>query len=108
MRNNLVYIPSIAFSVFLLLAVGIPLGQTAAVLPYTSGYNYGCADSGIGDQYINRSDKGPSSDAFMQGYREGFNACLAHRNMTSQGGSPGTGSQASLIPDPMLPDLRRR
>jgi tetratricopeptide (TPR) repeat protein len=46
----------------------------------TSGYNRGCIDAQIpnpSERYINQSNNGPSfhSDAFMQAYNEGFDAC---------------------------------
>jgi hypothetical protein len=48
--------------------------------PYDSGYGRGCDDARIlvpSDRYINQPQKGPSfhTDAFMQGYYNGYNAC---------------------------------
>lgn len=50
--------------------------------PYDSGYDHGCDDAGIldpSDRYINQPEKGPSfhTDAFMQGYYDGYGACAA-------------------------------
>jgi len=48
--------------------------------PYDSGYDHGCNDAGISDsseRYINQPEKGPSfhTNAFMNGYYDGFNGC---------------------------------
>jgi hypothetical protein len=57
--------------------------------PYDSGYDHGCDDAGRSesDKYINQPEKGPSfhTNAFMDGYYAGLNAC------SSGGGSNGGG-----------------
>ena len=62
--------------------------------PYDSGYEHGCDDAKISDssdRYINQPDKGPGfhTDAFMQGYYDGYGACTNSRENTS---SPGVGT----------------
>ena len=81
----------------ILVAILIQLGQCAyAISGYDSGYNHGCNDAKIADpsqRYINQPQKGPNfhSDAFMQGYKSGFNSCalqqsnsLPHSDSSSQ------------------------
>jgi pyruvate dehydrogenase complex dehydrogenase (E1) component len=56
--------------------------------PYDSGYDHGCNDAGIpdpSDRYINQPEKGPSfhTDAFMQGYHDGFEGCSPTNNAES-------------------------
>jgi hypothetical protein len=69
------------FSVLMLLTVTFALPSYASGNdPYDSGYDHGCDDAGISDsseRYINRPEKGPAfhTDAFMNGYYFGFNAC---------------------------------
>ena len=55
--------------------------QVYASSPYDSGYNHGCNDARISDpsdRYINQPEKGASfhTDMFMQGYYDGFDACI--------------------------------
>jgi preprotein translocase subunit SecG len=65
----------------LVVVILIQLGQYAyAISGYDSGYNHGCDDAKIADpseRYINQPERGPNfhSDAFMQGYKSGFNSC---------------------------------
>jgi hypothetical protein len=65
----------------LILVILIQLGQFAyAISGHDSGYNHGCDDAKVADpsqRYINQPEKGPNfhSDAFMQGYKSGFNSC---------------------------------
>ena len=73
---------SVSLLVLKLLIIVNRIGQLiiyAASAP-TSGYSRGCSDSQISnlaDRYINQPEKGPSfhSNAFMQAYHDGFNAC---------------------------------
>ena len=69
-----------------LVAILIQLGQyTCAISGYDSGYNHGCDDAKVADpsqRYINQPEKGPNfhSDAFMQGYKSGFNSCSVQQS----------------------------
>jgi hypothetical protein len=61
------------------------LGQPTYAAPHTSGYNHGCSDAQISDpsqRYINQPGKGSDfhTDAFMQAYNEGFDACSGSSN----------------------------
>jgi hypothetical protein len=76
---------SIPLGILTLLTIFSPLGQETYAAAHTSGYNHGCSDAQISDsseRYINQPDKGSSShsDAFMQAYNEGFDACSADSN----------------------------
>jgi len=70
----------------ILVAILIQLGQyTYAISGYDSGYNHGCDDAKVADpsqRYINQPEKGPNfhSDAFMQGYKSGFNSCSVQQS----------------------------
>jgi hypothetical protein len=71
---------SIALGILTMLTMHSQLGQLTYADSHTTGYNRGCSDSQISDpseRYINQPEKGPSfhSDAFMQAYHDGFNAC---------------------------------
>ena len=59
---------------------------------HTSGYNRGCSDAQISDpseRYINQPGKGSDfhSDAFMQAYNDGFDACSGNSNRNDNSGS---------------------
>jgi hypothetical protein len=56
--------------------------------PFDSGYDHGCNDAAILDpseRYINQPEKGPSfhTDAFMQGYYDGYDACTNSTELMS-------------------------
>jgi hypothetical protein len=76
------------FSVLMLSIVTFALPSYASGNdPYDSGYDHGCDDAGISDsseRYINQPEKGHSfhTNAFMNGYYDGFDACSG-----SSGGS---------------------
>jgi hypothetical protein len=83
-------------------AILIQLGQYAyAISGHDSGYNHGCNDAKVADpsqRYINQPEKGPNfhSDAFMQGYKSGFNSCSVQlSDSLPPSGSP---SQTPLLP----------
>ena len=69
--------------------------------PYDSGYDHGCDDAGRSepDKYINQPEKGPSfhTNAFMDGYYAGLNAC-------SGGGDNGSGGFEESRPFDEAPD----
>ena len=84
------------------LAILIQVGQsTYAISGYDSGYTHGCNDAKLADpseRYINQPEKGPNfhSDAFMQGYKSGFNSCSVQQsNSLPPSDSP---SQTSASP----------
>ena len=60
----------------------IPLGQPASAKSmYDLGYDHGCTDANAGGHpYLESPGKGPSfhTDAFMQGYNDGYSDC-SHR-----------------------------
>jgi hypothetical protein len=62
-------------------------GQLAAALtPYDSGYRHGCADGRLGGHfYLDTPGKGPTfhTAAFMQGYNNGYSACVGATNTNS-------------------------
>jgi hypothetical protein len=73
------------------------LGQPIYAASHTTGYDRGCSDAQISDpseRYINQPEKGPGfhSDAFMQAYNDGFNACSGSSNPEddNNGNSGGT------------------
>jgi hypothetical protein len=72
-----------------LIVVSVPFSAYASSSnPYDSGYDHGCNDAGILDpsnRYINQPEKGPSfhTDAFMQGYYDGFEGCTPPTNAES-------------------------
>lgn len=54
-----------------------------AISAHDSGFDHGCDDAKISNsdnRYINQPEKGPSfhTKAFMNGYDDGFDACLSH------------------------------
>jgi hypothetical protein len=85
------------------IAILIQLGQYAyAISGFDSGFNHGCSDAKLSDpseRYINQSEKGPNfhSDAFMRGYKSGFNSCSVHQsnNIPSSNSSPTSDSPAT-------------
>jgi hypothetical protein len=83
--RHLKYLFTISFSAFLLtaflLSPQIKLVDASRNSAYESGYSHGCKDAKISnpsDRYINQPGKGPNhhTSEFMQGYDEGYNACL--------------------------------
>jgi hypothetical protein len=79
-NRKYVAIFSIMSGILTMLAIRSQLGQPIYAAAHTSGYNHGCSDAQISDpseRYINQPEKGPSfhSEAFMQAYHDGFNAC---------------------------------
>jgi hypothetical protein len=83
---------SISLGILTLLTMLSPLGQQIYAAAHTSGYNHGCSDAQISDpseRYINQPEKGPSfhSDAFMQTYNEGFDACSSDSNSNTNSNS---------------------
>ena len=66
--------------------------QVYASSPYDSGYNHGCNDARISDaddRYINQPEKGSSfhTSKFMQGYYDGFDACINNIQTTTGPGA---------------------
>ena len=75
-----------------MLTIHSQLGQPIYAAAHTSGYNHGCSDAQISDpsvRYINQPEKGPGfhSEAFMQAYNEGFDACSGNSNGNDNSGS---------------------
>jgi hypothetical protein len=90
----------------ILVAILIPLVQyTYAISGYDSGYNHGCDDAKVADpseRYINQPEKGPNfqSDAFMQGYKSGFNSC----SLQQSGSLPSSDSPSQTLSLPTMTD----
>jgi hypothetical protein len=79
---------SIMLGILTMLTIHSQLGEPVYAAAHTSGYNHGCSDAQISnpsDRYINQPEKGSSfhSDAFMQAYNEGFDACSGDSNSDS-------------------------
>lgn len=84
----------LVLAVLSLLVIVIPtsLGFATSDNPYQSGYNHGCEDARISDssdRYINQPEKGPGfhTNAFVDGYYNGFNACsdVSDNNVEDEG-----------------------
>ena len=102
-RKNVVTY-SIPLGILTSLTIFSPLGQQTYAPAHTSGYNHGCSDAQISDpseRYINQPDKRSSShsDAFMQAYNEGFDACSGNSNSNdnSHSSDSGSGSHSGLV-----------
>ena len=83
---------SVIFLFFMILSFQFSSSAYASSNAYDSGYDHGCDDAGISDpsdRYYNQPGKGPSfhTDAFNNGYDEGFDACSGN----SGGGNNGNG-----------------
>ena len=83
---------SIILGILTMLTMHSQLGQSTYAAPHTSGYNHGCSDAQISDpsqRYINQPGKGSDfhTDAFMQAYNEGFDACSGDSNSNSNDNS---------------------
>ncbi len=82
-----------------------PVRTTDLLLPtHTSGYNHGCSDAQISDpseRYINQPEKGSGfhSDAFMQAYNDGFDACSGNSNNNDNSDSSSDNSNSNSNPD---------
>jgi hypothetical protein len=90
---------SIPLGLLTVLTAVSSLGQQTYAAEHTSGYNHGCSDAQISDpsgRYINQPEKGPSfhSDAFMQAYHDGFNACSSGNRSDDNGNSNNYDNQA--------------
>ena len=75
----------IMLGILTMLTMHSPLGQSVYAATHTSGYKHGCSDAQISDpseRYINQPGMGSNfhTDAFMQTYNEGFNACSGNSN----------------------------
>jgi hypothetical protein len=86
-------IMSISLLFLTLLTMIDPIGELVHAAPApTSGYSRGCVDAHIPDhsyRYINQPGLGPifHSKAFMQAYRNGFEACSHNLNYSTVGPS---------------------
>ena len=82
----------------------IPLGQPASAKSmYDLGYDHGCTDANAGGHpYLESPGKGPSfhTDAFMQGYNDGYSAC-SHSTVDTPRpqDTPNTGSYSQGLND---------
>lgn len=83
--HNAISTPVVVILFTCSIALSVPMMITYASSndPYDSGYDHGCDDASIlvpSDRYINQPEKGPSfhTDAFMQGYYDGYDACTTN------------------------------
>lgn len=88
------------------LAFLVQLGQCVyAISGYDSGYSHGCNDAKVADRsdrYINQPGKGQNfhTDAFMQGYKSGFNSCTVQQSNSL----PPSDSSSQTPLSPTMPD----